>query len=279
LFNANQYIMRKFVICIFIAIGMVIVLESFNTTPFGKRDGTEPGYTGSPGDSLKNCTVCHGGTPLNVEGWITSTVPATGFVPGQRYTITATNTEVGGTRFGFSISPQAPNGDLLGTMIITDTVATKLVGNDKYATYRTGGVDGVDSKTWTFDWIAPAANVNEVIFYGAFNSNFEGHKEGDQTYLSQLRLRREGTLNTDKLTSAPTFTISPNPVADYLTISTIAAEKVQKVTVVNMNGQTVLSVENPDGNQVDVSDLTKGIYHVLISSDKGHSQVSKLVKL
>jgi hypothetical protein len=65
------------------SLGTNVVLQSFDTKSLRKVDGTEPGYTGSPGDSLKNCTVCHGGTAETIEGWITSNIPTTGLCARQ----------------------------------------------------------------------------------------------------------------------------------------------------------------------------------------------------
>ncbi len=228
--------MKKIIIRSLLILPVVILIQSFGPTILGKRDGTEPGFTGSPGDSLKNCTVCHGGKATNVEGWITSTIPSTGFLPNAKYTITAKNTEVGGTRFGFSISPQSITGKLLGTLIISDTTTTKLVGDNKYVTYRAAGVDGVDSKTWTFDWIAPDS-VNEVVFYGAFNSNFEGHKDGDNTYLSQLKVFKTGFTGVKENNLISSVSIFPNPLNNEAQLSFIN----------KLNGNVEVSLYGLDG--------------------------------
>lgn len=213
--------MKKIIFTALIALCGIMVLESFEAPGFGKRDGTEPGFTGSPGDTLKNCTFCHGGTAVpSDESWISSNVPAEGYTPGATYTIKAINIEFGATRFGFQVSPQALNGDLLGTLVVTDTTRTKLVGNDKYITYRSGGVDGVDSLSWTFDWIAPAAGTGDVVFYGAFNSNFNGHKGGDHTYLSTLTVREAQPTGLHKIRdNVSNLLVYPNPADDKLNIS------------------------------------------------------------
>lgn len=270
--------MKKIVTYTFAGALAFVVLGSFTGVKFGKRDGTEPGYTGSPGDSLKNCTVCHGGTAVDVDGWITSTVPQTGFVAGQRYTIKATNTEIGATRFGFSVSPQALNGDLLGTLLITDTTKTKLVGNDKYVTYRADGVQGVDSLSWTFDWIAPA-NVNEVIFYGAFNSNHEGHKDGDKTYLSRLRLYKQGFVGLTENIKNDFLSVYPNPAVDEVRVNTAHNVQSGVVTVYDINGKLVLKQTVNGNNTINIQSLTKGIYHIMLSLDNGNSYATKMVKL
>lgn len=228
--------MKKLILKCVLVLPIVILIQSFGPTILGKRDGTEPGFTGSPGDSLKNCTVCHGGNATNVDGWITSTVPVSGFVPNTKYTITAKNTEVGGTRFGFSISPQSITGKLLGTLIISDTTTTKLVGDNKYVTYRAAGVDGVDSKTWTFDWIAPDS-VNEVVFYGAFNSNFEGHKDGDNTYLSQLKVFKVGFTGVQENNVIMGVSVFPNPINNQAQLSFVN----------KLNGKVEVSLYGLDG--------------------------------
>lgn len=269
--------MKKIVIYTFVGAVAFVILGSFTGIKFGKRDGTEPGYTGSPGDSLKNCTVCHGGTATDVEGWITSTVPQAGFVPGQRYTIKATNTEIGATRFGFSVSPQAINGDLLGTLVITDTTKTKLVGTDKYVTYRTAGVEGVDSLSWTFDWVAPT-EVNEVVFYGAFNSNHEGHKDGDKTYLTKLRLYKQGFVGLTTNVKADFITIYPNPAIDVINIGTAHHSDYIEVTVFNVNGKPVINNTELKGYELNIQSLSKGIYTILLTTESGNTFTKKFVK-
>ncbi len=265
--------MKNFILLVFAAFTGIIILESFGTIGLGKKDGTEPGYTGSPGDSLKNCTFCHGGTAINVEGWIRSDVPAEGYTPGARYTITATNTEEGATRFGFSVSPQALNGTLLGTMVITDTTRTKLVGNDKYATYRADGVEGVDSLSWSFDWIAPPAGTRDVVFYGAFNSNFDGHKEGDKTYLTSLRILEKGTVSVPDLQKALSHvTIYPNPAGNLLYLKTDSKLNQQAaVMITDITGKLVLeqvlsSHIYHGGQAISTENLKAGVYILKIQS-------------
>ncbi len=107
--------MKKLLNVLVASVFVLVLLQSFEFDGGSKRrkDGTEPGYTGSPGDSFKNCTACHGGTTQNVDGWIVSNIPSTGWVPGERYTITATNTKMGATRFGFEVSPFSKKKSLL----------------------------------------------------------------------------------------------------------------------------------------------------------------------
>lgn len=265
----------------------VIILESFGSKGLGKKEGTEPGYTGSPGDSLKNCTACHGGTAVTVSDWITSNIPASGYTPGNTYTLTATNTELGATRFGFSVSPQALNGSLLGTLVITDTTNTKLVGNDllgnnKYVTYKAAGVPGENSRFWTFDWIAPSKGTGDVVFYGAFNSNFEGHKDGDKTFLSTLRVKESGTSSISKIANNNlSFSFYPNPSKDWININyelKTASNLVLDIIDINGKQVTVLLNERQLGivtKQFNTAQLANGNYFIRLQAN-GQIAIEKL---
>lgn len=270
--------MKNYIYLTLIALTALITLQSFDTIKLGKRDGTEPGYTGSPGDSLKNCTICHGGTATYIDGWITSDIPATGYVPGARYTIKATNTEFSGTRFGFLVSPQDSIGNLLGELVITDTVTTKLVGNNKYVTYTINGVESIDSLSWYFDWIAPADSINEVIFYGAFNSNFEGHKEGDQTTLSRLRVYKQGFTGIKETNITNVVFAFPNPVTDLVNIQVPHAINQSELMVFDSQGKRVFRQTLHNNHKVDLNQLPKGLY--LLQLNVGtQTYTQKIVKL
>ena len=126
-------------------------------------NGAPAGYTGSPSDG-KNCVQCHGGTATTSTGWITSNIPAGGYVPGQSYQITATNSLTGSGKYGFEVSPQNAAGALSGTLTVGPN--NKFAdGNIKYITHSNATAS---LKTWTFTWTAPVAGSGNVTFYGAF---------------------------------------------------------------------------------------------------------------
>jgi hypothetical protein len=259
--------MRKIITILFLsAIGMILLQSSIMKTM--RVQGAEPGHTGSPGDG-KDCTTCHGGDAATVPGWITSNIPATGYVPGERYSITATNWEQEGTRFGFQVSPQNLAGDLLGTLIVTDSVQTQLVGNGKYMTYTENGVNGIGSKSWTFDWIAPDHEVGEVTFYGAYNSNFEGHKGSNHVFLSSLTVKKGWpTKVSDISKDVSNFLIYPNPAKDDITINfALETESDLVLDIIDIVGQQVAQVLNERklgavSCQFDTRKLPSGNYFV-----------------
>lgn len=275
--------MKKIIYTLLLAFTCLVALQSFNIEQLLQREGTEPGHTGSPGDSLKTCTVCHGGVTRYEHGWITSNIPASGYVPGQEYTIRAVNHSPGYDRFGFQISPQDEYGNLLGTLVVTDSIKTKLVGDNKYVTYRSGGVLSRDSMVWTFNWIAPADTVNVVVFYGAFNSNHAGHKFSDYTTLSTLRVYKEGVTGIQSKLASLQAKLYPNPVGKHLFIQ-LNKQNVNRaiIEVCALDGKVILTNETSFTHTqhyiLEVESLKRGIYWLRIKTDD-EVWVQKFVKL
>lgn len=265
--------MKKTIYSLLLALISLIALESFDFRMLAKQqDGSNPGFTGSPGDSLRNCTACHGGTAITQPYWIKSNIPAEGFEPGEKYTIRAVNTSVGHTRFGFSISPQAPDGKQLGTLVLTDSARTQLNGNGKYITYKTQGVFAVDSAIWLFDWIAPT-DANEVTFYGAFNSNHDGHKGGDLTTLSTLKVFKKGFTSIKENSFGLNLNIFPNPSNNVLNISLNAASSEDVIlSIYNLQGEQVWLGSNRNGSglqeKIEVTNWSQGIYFIHVQQGK-----------
>lgn len=138
--------------------------------------GAPPGMTGSPGDNGQNCTSCHGGTAINVAGWISSNIPASGYIPGNTYQIVATNNLTNNGKYGFEVTAEDAGASKVG--VLTAGATSQLVGSGKYVTHT---LANSVTNSWTFNWTAPSAGTGPVTFYGAFaRSNF------GQVRLSQL---------------------------------------------------------------------------------------------
>ena len=136
---------------------------------FSFTDGTPPGYTGSPFDKMDCSTGCHKAKAVTKDSLIFVNALGNEYEPGKTYTVTTTlpgNPD--SKKFGFEISPQGATGKLAGKMIVTSKEETKLVGSSKYIVQIAKGAEGSGSKTWTFDWTAPAAGFGNVTFYGSF---------------------------------------------------------------------------------------------------------------
>jgi hypothetical protein len=240
--------------------------------------GAPAGYSGDPANGNKDCTNCHSGADAqSQDGWITADVPGTGYVPGETYTITATASEGGITRFGFQISPQNSGGTVLGTLVNTNT-ETKLVSGTNYVTQTSSGSTGGGSKTWTFDWTAPSAGSGDVTFYGAFNlADNNGGTSGDAIVLSTLSINEDATSGFSSRDATLPFTVYPNPAQDYLVIETADGFTVTGYTIFNQAGKKVLTGSvTGEITMLNINQLEAGMYFVRM--DGAEERTAKFIK-
>jgi hypothetical protein len=176
-----------------ISFAIIFITSQLIENPVQSNESGAPaGYTGSPGDNFTTCADCHSGPAETfMAGWITSNIPASGYVPGTTYTVSATLTRPGHVVGGFQVSPQNNSGNLLGTLLITDPSHTKLVGSGKYVTHTSLGTQlSGGTRTWSFDWVAPATGTGGVTFYGAFNAtNNQNNQSGDTIFISTMTVQ------------------------------------------------------------------------------------------
>lgn len=252
-----------------------VSIIAINTTPstVANGSGAPASRTGSPSDGA-NCTFCHSTTASTLAGIITSNIPASGYVPGTTYTVTASIAATGINKFGFEISPQTTAGVKKGTLVITDAAQTQLLSAGKYITHKAAGTAGTGAKTWTFDWIAPAAGSGNFTFYGAFVlANGNNANSGDQVRLSTLAVTEALATGVEEELTADNISIYPNPATDQITINAIAGMQQADVTVTDLSGRTVRTINGAsfDQNQIiDLAGLPKGMYVLRISSEKGN---------
>lgn len=148
--------------------------------------GSPGGKTGSPGDNGATCTDCHTGTAQTQSNWITSTIPAEGYTPGQTYQITATGIHSGVVKFGFELTAEDIFGSKSGIFAVIDPNRTRLANAGKSVTHQSAGTTPTgNSNIWTVNWTAPTSGT--VRFYAAFNAaNGNGTTSGDVIYTSSL---------------------------------------------------------------------------------------------
>jgi hypothetical protein len=281
--------MKKSII-LFTIIGTMILIMSFDIRDIlsvMNSAGAPAGYCGDPAGGNVNCTNCHAGSAAtNINDLITSNIPVTGYVGGTTYQITATISMTGHSRFGFEISPQNAGGTLLGTLATTN-VETQLTGSGKYITHTTNGTAGNNSKTWVFNWTAPAKNTGNVTFYGAFNAtNSSDTNSGDDIYLSKLIIS-ENTTTTgyeELLSNESRFSVYPNPVADKITVTYSITEKgLAEIKIYNISGKVsgiLLSETKNPGTFNQTFNLEgkypSGIYFIKVTTGKT-SDVRKIL--
>jgi len=218
--------MRKSLTALIGLIGLILLFAGFSGNRLKYPGGSPAGYTGSPGDG-DNCVHCHGGSPTNVSGWITSDIPPDGYTPGLNYTITVTVSGSGNK--GFEVSPQNIGGTLLGTL--TAGAGNKLVGSGKYVTQSSSS--NTNPKIWNFTWTAPASGTGAVIFYGAFAISTS------TTKLSTLTVPEYINTGISERDGFP-LTMYPNPATDQLNFSySLTGIQTIKIDILSPSGMVV----------------------------------------
>jgi hypothetical protein len=146
--------------------------------------GSPGGMSGSPGDNT--CVQCHSSFALNSGSAIvniTSSIPASGYVPGSTYTITASAAQTGISKYGFEVH------EALGSILVTNSTTTQHVGiGSNRITHKAAGTTvAVNSISWSFDWVAPATGSGNATFYGAFVAANNGTgNNNDHVYTTNL---------------------------------------------------------------------------------------------
>jgi hypothetical protein len=88
----------------------------------------------------------------------------------------------------------------------------------------------------------------------------------------------QGTLSLDDFVSSK-FSISPNPVKAMLAVSNTENISINAISIADLNGRVIKEVKynNISNLQVDLSDLSSGMYIMNINSDQGIAS-KKIVK-
>ncbi|HRY33250.1 MAG TPA: T9SS type A sorting domain-containing protein [Bacteroidales bacterium] len=194
---------RKMPLLSFLMIIIVLIVAGFSGDITEYGGGSPGGYTGSPADA-KNCVQCHGGSATTVNGWISSDVPPTGYIPGTSYTMTVTLT--GSGKKGFECSPQSPAGALMGSL--TAGPSTHLVNGNKAVTQNSS--PSSNPYSWSFGWTAPPAGSGPVTFYAAFTVG--------KTVTKLCTLLVPETITVIEERHSRPMLVAPNPAHDYLSI-------------------------------------------------------------
>jgi len=253
----------------------IILMSSISNTSHS------PGAkSSSPGDGA-DCTACHSGTASTATSWITSDIPITGYVPGATYTITLTGTHAGVVKLGFELTAEDANNAKSGTFSITNTTETQLTNGGHAVTHTALGLNPTNnSKSWSFDWTAPAAGSGDITFYASLNAaDGNGSSSGDKVYNTSQMFTEDLNISIDKSAKENHFRIFPNPANDILSIE-VASTQYFTVTILDLTGKLIISKQIEGGlenKSINIENLPKGVYIIQIQ-DKDTQYAKRFIK-
>lgn len=126
--------------------------------------------------------------------------------------------------------------------------------------------------TRTATYTAPTAGI---YYFGFHNNSAVGT---NQTFLFFDTLNMTSTLSVDAFDES-TISIAPNPATEFINVTNSSNNSILNIVLTDLNGRIVknIKVENKNDNQINISDLSSGIYMMKIVSDKGTS-TKKVIK-
>ncbi len=236
------------------------------------RGGSPGGRTGSSTDGGTCATNggCHGPKTPSTQEMISTSIPASGYIPGETYTFTLMATKSGIQVWGFEMMCEDSNGDGIGAFIGNDSVTA----NGFRATHKFNGSNSSNSIQWKVDWVAPAAGNGDIDIYSAVlatnNSQTNG---GDNVIIDTLTISENLSASVTKLNDLH-LKIYPNPTNNVVTILGEVSNNAQ-IEIYNYEMKEVLSI--PFARTIDVSSFSSGMYVLRIRDEEGVC-IQKLVK-
>ena len=269
------------------ALTAIAVATLLNSPEAHTRSAGAPAQTaGAPDGGNQTCAKsgCHATNPAaDRDGMISTTIPASGYIPGEIYTITIGTSEGTVSKWGFQATVQNAAGDLQGSYVLTNTTETQLATQgtnaNRYVTHKSAGntTTTPGSKSWSFDWIAPAAGTGSIAIYCAVNAtNNGGNASGDLIFKDILSVSENISTSIQLEKVENLYTIFPNP-SSGMHIKVNIPEQTE-FAVYNALGKKVLTKQLEQGlQQLDVSDLPAGLYFAWIEAE-GKKQMKRFVR-
>lgn len=126
------------------------------------------------------------------------------------------------------------------------------------------------------DLLFTSAVNNQVYCYHYRQEGYDPTKNPDKMeieYRTRQEIAEDASIDAISVDNA-IVTVSPNPATEYFTVN--VNTPVKSVSIYNLAGQLVKTVNAPADNTVNVSDVTAGIYLLSIETAESAS-VSKLI--
>jgi len=226
-------------------------LRNPNNPPFGS--------TGAPSETTCAKAGCH----VN-PGSLTGTVSLSGIpdtvAPNQTYMITLTNTS-NAVRAGFQLTCLDGSNAKCGTLTAGSGSNIGTFSARQYIRQSSPRNLVSGSTSWTFSWQAPATLTGDSIrfYFVSLAANGNGNNGGDNVLKSSQKVIFQATSASHEADDAALVQMYPNPAVRLVQVKLPTVVE-GKLTLYNAAGKVVLEKMLNSDNQLDVSELPRGMY-------------------
>ncbi len=275
--------MKKIVLYTIAALAVLAgTLQSFTS-------GAPTGRTGGLGEST--CISCHAGSALNSgPGSVSFAIAGspTQLVGGQTYDVTITMNQTGRSKFGFEIKSVDAGNTQSGTFTLPNSTEFQIrnSASKQYVTHRSTGTAGTNTRSWTFQWMAPNNPTGDVGFYFAGLAANGSGSSGDNTYASSVTfpfqalpaIDADFTQSANAVCVGDTITYtnaSTGTITDYNWNFGADADPASAVgvgphrVVYASSGAKMVSLTIDDGNQTDMENKMNTTINALPAANAG----------
>jgi hypothetical protein len=243
------------------------------------------GHSGAPGSP--NCTYCHGGKANTGKGNLTFTLDSNNgqYIPGKSYNAIVTVAQSNLNKFGFVITARDSGNSSIGDFVILDSVNTRKFkdGGEKYFSHTPCGADAnpAGSKSWKFQWVAPAVQSGQITFYlSSLAANHDEKTSGDFCYTEIKKLSVSTGIN-EIAVDDDNVQIFPNPSDDIIYLLFRHKLEDPVISLFNQDGKFIHSLNSAfSSEKIMISKrklgLIAGIYWLRIQT-KQRSIIKKII--
>jgi hypothetical protein len=125
-----------------------------------------------------------------------------------------------------------------------------------------------DEDNNTFSYLITVTEESESNDDGAENNN-----DDSQTETTEIN-----TVEVDNSSLMENISVYPNPVNDILNVELHSDINIKQVIITNHLGKQAMIIESLNNEQINVSDLSEGIYFIKFISDKNEVATYRVVK-
>ncbi len=247
---------------VLLSASLICLALLFMSNRTGRGNVTGNGATLAPGETGQTCGQqgCHSSgsfePEIDIQFLNSNGEAVNAYIPGESYTLRYTVNNASGNAAGFGFMMVSLDGDDQAVNAWSSTQPDNVrlldIGDRTYIEQTTllGG------NTIDLNWDAPIGDSGAINFYAASALvNGNGSPSGDKGANLTFTFNQDTPINTKDIDRS-SFTISPNPVVDRVTIT---GDRGDMVRMYDLTGALITSTHE---NNIDVSGLRAGQYFI-----------------